>query len=130
MNKLIKRALTNKRESKSVEFKESFDINSNREWCEIIKDIVALANSGGGIIVFGLSNTGLPNNSDLSEILELDPAKVADRIKKYIGIHTVELEIHESLKQNCTVAMLLIQSAEYPVVFEKPGTYPVSGGKQ
>ena len=47
---LIEKAKAAKRESKYIEFKVSFDIDSTQDWCEIIKDIVAIANSGGGII--------------------------------------------------------------------------------
>ena len=50
MSHLIQKALSAKRESKYVEFKQSFDPNSAREWCEIIKDIVAIANSGAGLL--------------------------------------------------------------------------------
>lgn len=42
------KALTAKRESKHIEFKEGFNPSEARDWCEIIKDIVAMANSGGG----------------------------------------------------------------------------------
>lgn len=48
MDDLIKRGLTAKRESKYIEFKSAFDVESAAEWCEIVKDIVALCNSGGG----------------------------------------------------------------------------------
>lgn len=51
---LLEKALSAKRESKHIEFKHSFDPTSMGEWCEVINDIVAIANSGGGIIVFGL----------------------------------------------------------------------------
>ena len=61
---LIKQATIAKRESKYLEFKECFDINSAQDWCEIIKDIVAIANSGGGILVFGAKSDGTPVNYD------------------------------------------------------------------
>jgi hypothetical protein len=41
-------------ESAELEFKAAFDPASPSEWCELIKDIVAMANSGGGLIVFGI----------------------------------------------------------------------------
>jgi len=41
---LLERAKTAKRESKYVGFKEKFDIYSSQDWCEIIKDIVAMYN--------------------------------------------------------------------------------------
>lgn len=53
MANFIRKALATKRESKHVEFKQTFNPSLPGEWCELIKDIVAIANSGGGIIVFG-----------------------------------------------------------------------------
>jgi hypothetical protein len=46
-----------RRESKRVDFKKSFDIASTGEWCEMIKDIVTMANSGSGAIVVGSRTT-------------------------------------------------------------------------
>jgi hypothetical protein len=37
----VHKALSAKRESKSIEFKQQFDINSGGDWCEVIKDLVA-----------------------------------------------------------------------------------------
>jgi len=34
-------------ESASADFKSSFDPQSKQDWCELIKDIVAMSNSGG-----------------------------------------------------------------------------------
>lgn len=63
MSELLEKGLAAKRESKFVEFKESFDPKDSGDWCEIAKDIVAIANTGGGIILIGLSNVGGPTNS-------------------------------------------------------------------
>ena len=54
MDRLISKALNAKRESKYIEFKSEFNPDSPQDWCEIIKDIVALANTGGGVIIFGV----------------------------------------------------------------------------
>lgn len=35
-------------ESRRVDFKESLDVASPGEWVELIKDVVTMANSGGG----------------------------------------------------------------------------------
>jgi predicted HTH transcriptional regulator len=63
-NKLLERAITAQKESKHVDFKAEFDPNSRHDWCEIIKDIVAMANSGGGAILIGLKDDGKPSNFD------------------------------------------------------------------
>src|ERR1035438_10821193 len=53
----VQAAVDHGSESESVEYKSSFDSNSPADWAEIIKDIVALANSGGGAIIFGRAHS-------------------------------------------------------------------------
>ena len=50
MEKLIEKSITATHESKYIEFKSEFDINSKQDWCEVIKDIIAISNSGGGVL--------------------------------------------------------------------------------
>lgn len=66
-------------ESATVDFKLSFDPKSKGEWCELIKDIVAMSNSGGGSIVVGVDDDGNPStNSDIAPLLAVDPADVTN----------------------------------------------------
>lgn len=73
MDELIKKALSATQEADDIEFKSAIDVNSKKDWVDIIKDIVALANSGGGVIVFGVDDHGFPSNFDTTEILKYDP---------------------------------------------------------
>ena len=50
----LTRAARARREGRRVEFKERFDPASTAEWCELLKDMVALINSGGGVLVIGV----------------------------------------------------------------------------
>ena len=58
MTDLITKGMSAKRESKYIDFKSSLDLDESHSWCEIIKDIIAMANSGGGLILIGLDNNG------------------------------------------------------------------------
>ncbi|MFX0197946.1 MAG: helix-turn-helix domain-containing protein [Candidatus Hodarchaeota archaeon] len=130
MPNLIQKALNAKRESKHIEFKESFDTNSSQDWCGIIKGIVAIANSGGGIILFGVDNAGQPCGADLKPIFQLDPADIADKISKYTGSVDLEFEIREVKKGKQNLVAFVIQPVSIPIVFRKPGTYDIGSGKQ
>ena len=130
MSDLIKKALNAKRESKSVEFKESLNISSSGEWVEIIKDIVAIANSGGGVILIGVDNHGKPSGFDIKPLLEFDSADITNKIHKYTGIQFSEFEIVEEEKAGHKIAAINIQGVSIPIVFTKPGTYDIGGGKQ
>jgi len=52
----VRQALAATKESKKVEFKREFSAEQPGAWCELIKDIAAMANSSGGVIVIGLEN--------------------------------------------------------------------------
>jgi hypothetical protein len=130
MPDFIVRALKATRESKHVEFKESFDPSSAGEWCELIKDIVAIANSGGGIIVFGLDSCGQPSAGSIDAVPRVDPADVANKIGRYTGPVDLEFEIRQLRKDRRSLVALVIQGVVCPLVFQKPGTYEVEPGKQ
>lgn len=125
------RAESAQRESKTLDFKERFDPSESREWPELLKDFVAMANSGGGLIIVGVQNNGVPTGSDLSAVLRLDPATIADKVAKYTGDHFAEFEIIEATRQKEHVAIIEIGAVKgAPLVFQQVGSYvvPDSGG--
>src|SRR5688500_6024598 len=130
MSEMVDKGLTAKRESKHVEFKQSFDPTNTGEWCEIVKDIVAIANSGGGVIIIGLGNTGDRTGEDVSRTLALDNAVLVDKINKYTGHQFTGVEIHEAEKGGHTVAVLEISAIETSLVFQNVVTYEIERGKQ
>lgn len=80
IQEIIKKALSATRESKYIEFKGAFSPAAPGEWCELIKDIVALANSGGGILVFGLDSLGRPTGESPEAIAGQDPADILNKV--------------------------------------------------
>jgi len=124
--RLEERALRAKRESKHVEFKNRFDAAASGAWCEIIKDIVAIANSGGGAIVFGLDSK-VPAGTAVETVLVIDPATITDKIHSYTEVQFADFEIQEGKKATKRVALLSIGSVRVPMVFTSPWTYPDSG---
>jgi hypothetical protein len=126
---LIAKALVAKRESKTVEFKQSFNSDVKGEWCEVIKDLVAMANSGGGIIVFGLGNTGEPSGVDVTKVCVLDPADIANKITSYTGSSEFDLQIFDLDKDGNKLVAFVVGAATVPLVFEKQGNYADPAGK-
>jgi len=119
-----------RRESKHVDFKEKFDVNQAGEWCEIVKDIVAIANSGGGWIVIGAKNDGSPSKADVTESLTMDPAKITDKIFRYTGEQFSDFDIQEIEKNRNKLAAIQISGVTIPLIFTQPGSYDIGGGKQ
>jgi len=130
MGDLIKKALAAPRESKHIEFKRSFDPTSRPQWCEVIKDIVAIANSGGGILVFGLDDNGKPTGFDVSPIVALDPAEIADKITSFTGAVDLEFEIQSLSKDSHALVAFVIHASSLPLVFERAGKYDNESGNK
>jgi len=128
---LLDRSLTAERESKSVDFKRGFNSENGGDWCEIVKDLVAMANSGGGVILIGVEDDGSPAPHDsASTFLQLDPATIADKVAKYTGVQFDGFEVAEAVRNGQAVAILSIEASLKPLIFEKPGTYPIEDRKQ
>ncbi|MFI5373834.1 MAG: RNA-binding domain-containing protein [Candidatus Rokuibacteriota bacterium] len=114
------------RESRLLDFKASIDIESTGDWCELIKDIVTMANSGGGAIVFGVDDQGKPSDADLTALLALDSAKVVDKIASYTGVQFADFHIRPGQRNGKPVAVMEIQGVFPPMVFDRAGTYEVA----
>lgn len=124
-------ALLASRENKRIEFKEQFSAAEPGAWCELIKDIAALANSGGGVLVIGLDSAGKPSGWDPSQFLGTDPADITNLFAKYTGDQFDGFAISEGRKGGKRVAAIKIgPKGVSPLVFEKPGTYSIGPSLQ
>jgi predicted HTH transcriptional regulator len=112
-------------ESAALDFKASFDSQATQDWCELIKDIVAMSNSGGGTIIIGVSDEGSPSGAELNGILGLDSADLTNKIHSYTDQHFAAIEITPSLRAGQPVAIVSIGASRIPIVFTAHGGYPV-----
>lgn len=127
---LLLKAQNARRESKYVDFKAEFNVDSRGNWCELIKDIVAMANSGGGVILIGVGNNGVFSGFNVAPILNYDTANVTNKIFRYTNEHFSEFEIKEVERDGNRIAGLLVYSVSIPLVFVNPGTYDIGNGQQ
>ena len=127
MEELIRRPQLGKRESKNLDFKVGFDTGSREAWCEIVKDIVAFANSGGGAIVFGARDDGTPADVDVTPYLSVDPADVTNKVNAYTGYEFDEFEIIEIERGGRPLALYAIFGVATPLVFIRDGAHVVQG---
>jgi len=127
---LLTRASEAKRESKYVDFKGRFDPDVEGEWIELIKDFVAMANTGGGVVVVGVANDGSASGEPVEPVLDLDGAKIADKLARYVGENFDDFDVQEASRAGTKVAAIVIGPAiDAPLVFTKPGKYTDEQGK-
>lgn len=110
-------------ESSIVEFKQTLDFNSTKDCCELVRSMVAMANSGGGIVILGIKKDGTV--SELCPEMDFcpDPAIVTDKISSYTGEQFSNFEIVEINREGCKLPAFLVYSTAFPMVMIKPGTY-------
>lgn len=108
----------------ALEFKRTFDATANGDWLELIKDVVAIANSGGGSIVIGCLDNGQPCDAVQPGLLKLmDPAVFESKIFNYTATHLNGISLAQHDKQGIPVIVIDVPGAEYPMPFVKVGTY-------
>jgi hypothetical protein len=117
-------------ESATLDFKRGFDPKKNSEWCELIKDIVAMANSGGGRIVIGVNDDGVRSDEDLTDFLKVDLADITNKIHKYTEQQFANFRVDAADISGSSVAVLSIDSVRYPIVFSAPGEYETAPGNR
>jgi hypothetical protein len=129
-SQLLQLAENAQKESKYLDFKSEFDVASAAQWCEVIKDIVSFANSGGGMIVFGVNDNGSNAIVDTSPISGLDMADITNKIEAYTGHHFAEMEVIEVERKGDRRAAFLIGGTDIPIVFTRHGADMMVKGKQ
>jgi hypothetical protein len=127
---IIDLAKASTKEGRQIEFKEHFDPSSAVDWSNIIKDIVAIANSGGGMILFGIADDGQPSAFNRQIILDIDPATVSDKIYSYTGEHFSEFKILEVKIGHRAFGTFLISESQTPIVFTRNGADVTTQTKQ
>ena len=130
MKNHLQRSLIAKRESKYIDFKVSLDWSKPGAWCEIVKDMIAMANSGGGVLLIGVDNKGTPTDFDPAPVLDVDEADVTNQILKYTGVQFDAFTISEESKAGSRVVAIIIEAVDTPIVFTKVGTYSDGPKKQ
>lgn len=130
MHPSLEAALAASTESDGVDFKRGFDPKALGEWLELIKDVVAMSNSGGGVILIGLEDDGAPSACDLAEARAVDPADFTNKIYKYTDLHFHEFELILAEKNNAPLLAIVVHGGALPVPFARAGGYAADpGGK-
>jgi len=120
----MKLAETEMTEGTNLDFKSEINWQNDGEVIELIKDIIAMANSGGGCILFGINDDGTYNDDYTCNLYDLDPAVLANKIRKYTNTEFDRFSLIETNRSGRKIFTIVVDSSTRSIVFEKPGLYP------
>jgi hypothetical protein len=114
--RFLTRAAEAKRSSKRVELIERFDPDEPGAWLGLIRDVAALANAGGGVVVL---------EGDLEE----------ERLHEEMAQHTEpefeSFEVHELTRVGRPATAVVVEGvANTPLVFSRQGRYRSADGAE
>jgi hypothetical protein len=110
-------------ETASVDFKASLDVDNKGQWLEVLKDLAAMANSGGGVVLFGLDDSGNPTGCDVSPVLNYDTARIGDKLCKYTKVHFGGFTLFPAQRGRIQIAGIRVSASIVPLVFTADGQY-------
>ena len=126
-------AMVAKSESEWVDFKGEFDYKKHGSKQELVKDIVAFANSGGGYILVGVTDDGKanPNTDAFKDFKEKDISELENAIDSCTGGCSKDVRIEKTLqnRDGIEIVLLKIYPSPYPLLLTDNGGYQ-SGTKQ
>ena len=114
-------------ETTNCDLKTAFD-GSNRAWANLAKDIVAMSNSGGGVMVFGIDDDGRRVGLTQSLLRLMDPARINGQIEPKAPGARIKTSYFEITFYRLRYGFLCIHPQENLIVFEKEWTYQRHNG--
>lgn len=116
-------------ESATEEHKQGFD-GSTRAKVQLVKELIAMANSNGGSVVYGVNDTGIAVGVDSETIRRLDQSRLGGYLSSYVGDQRVELEVNSEIVNGARVVRIRVAlCTSPPIVMEADGTCP-NGARQ
>lgn len=120
-------------ETSALDFKETLDLTQTRDRVELAKDVLAMANSGGGDIVVGVED-GTLRRVGISEEVSVhlrDAKNVNDKLKKYCGGYIKVLVAHHPVtnrsRQKVRLVLIHVPAASHKVPAQDDGAYADPG---
>jgi hypothetical protein len=122
-------ALAAARPSTRVAFWPELKPSTVGVWIELAKDVAALANSGGGVIVLGVARDGTLTGWNPEHLLQVGLGRVHRELDQYTA--PLDLAVAPGRRDGRKVASIRVGSRRgSPVVFERDGTYVDRTGRE
>jgi predicted HTH transcriptional regulator len=119
-------------EESELDFKEKFDPNKEYDWVELIRDIVAMANTNGGVIVFGCDSHGRWLGSGPGTVDSTDHSEAMNKIFSYTGENFDGVFFGHVTRDSQRARAWFVRKSRKVLVFKRDGSYepgnPKKGG--
>jgi hypothetical protein len=110
-NRFLSRAAEAKRSSKRVELKHEFDPRVDGDSLELLRDVVALANSGGGVVV-------------LDRVGDVDEELIHQQLERYAEPEFETFDVHDITRGGRPATAIIVEGVvNTPLVFARHGRY-------
>lgn len=110
-------------EAKQHDLKLTFNSSDERAKVDLIKNLIAMANSGGGEIIFGCDETSEPGVEE-QVVDSLDSARLADFAYKFTK--PINLDLSHAVRQlenGYFLCSVHVAAVEYPIVMAEKGDW-------
>lgn len=130
---IVEALIAYKEEDDLLDFKQTIDLSSEKEWLGLTKDISAFANTFGGYLVFGVENgdnniIGL--NREVVNILK-DASNIQDKINRHLDPPISSLRSKEFIiDSEIIVAVYTPQSKGLTHIISKLGKFKHTRGDE
>jgi hypothetical protein len=115
-NRFLSRAAEAKRSSKRVELDETFDPQTPGVWLELVRDVAAMANSGGGVVVL---------HGDVEE------EQLHEELARYAEPEFESFEVRDIKRGGRPATAIVVEGvANTPLVFTRTGRYRNADGDE
>lgn len=111
-------------EGQHIDLKLTFAKDDPKAKVALVKDLVAMANGGGGKIIFGCSESEQPG-VDHATVLALDSAKLTNAVERFVQPASLKIE-HEvtPLENSRFICAVKVSAPECPIVMSRKGDWP------
>jgi hypothetical protein len=110
-------------EGKTTDYKLKFEPANAKQKLALVKDLIAIANSGGGQITVGRDETNIPGITE-ETTKALDSAKLSDFMQRYISPAQVDISHSvKKLKNGRYLAIIDIDAVDVPLVMARDGLW-------
>jgi hypothetical protein len=117
-SKLLRRAAEAKRSSKRVALKEDFDSGTPGDWLALVRDVAAIANSGGGVVV-------------VRSAIPLEEELLHEQLARYVEPDFEAFELYDIVRGGKPETAIVVEGvAGVPLLFSGQGRYRDAEGRE